>query len=78
MLFRILCNVSVVDDGVARAVAAPRQRALLALLLLDTNRVVTRSTLVEGIWGDDGPQHEDAALQVVMSRLRRTIGITSQ
>ncbi|HWS48235.1 MAG TPA: BTAD domain-containing putative transcriptional regulator, partial [Acidimicrobiia bacterium] len=74
MLFRILCNVSVVDDGVARAVAAPRQRALLALLLLDTNRVVTRSTLVEGIWGDDGPQHEDAALQVVMSRLRRTIG----
>ena len=71
----MLGGVSVEVDGCEPiAVTAPRQRALLALLILQANRVVTRSTLVESIWGDDTPQNADAALQIVMSRLRRAVG----
>ncbi|HEY1741466.1 MAG TPA: BTAD domain-containing putative transcriptional regulator, partial [Acidimicrobiia bacterium] len=75
MLFRLLGEVCVVDDdGRTSAIVAPRQRALLAMLVLRANRVVSASAAIEGVWGEDLPDHPTAALHVVMSRLRRAIG----
>jgi DNA-binding SARP family transcriptional activator len=75
MLFRILGDVSVVRDDGAVQVAAPRQRALLVVLLLNANHVVSPPALVEAIWReDDRPQHPEAALHVAMSRLRSVLG----
>jgi DNA-binding SARP family transcriptional activator len=75
VLFRILGRVGVVgDDDEWITVAPPRQRALLARLILDTNRVVSGSVLVEALWGQDLPLHPQAALQVVVSRLRTILG----
>ena len=75
MLFRILGRVAVVDDaGDAIVIGASRQRALLARLILDANRVVTRSVLVESVWGEALPLHPGTALQVVVSRLRANLG----
>jgi len=75
VIFRILGEVSVVgdEDEVIR-VAARKQRALLALLVCNVNRVVARSVVVESLWGDELPVHPEAALQVVVSRLRALLG----
>jgi len=75
VLVRILGEVSVVgdEDGLIR-VGARKQRALLALLACNVNQVVARSVVVESLWGDELPVHPEAALQVVVSRLRTTLG----
>jgi len=70
---RLLGAVRVEVDARAVKVAAPRQRALLALLLLDANRTVSASSLIEGIWGVTPPQHPESALHIVVCRLRHTL-----
>jgi DNA-binding SARP family transcriptional activator len=70
----VLRDVSVADGVKNLAPSAPRQRAFLAILTLDAGRVVTRSAIAEGIWGEAQPLHVDTALQVVKSRLIRALG----
>lgn len=79
MLFRVLGGVGVIrDDGELTTIAPPRQRALLALLILHANRVVDRSAVVDCLWGETLPEHPFGALQVVMSRLRSSLGECAQ
>nr|WP_225955092.1 BTAD domain-containing putative transcriptional regulator [Kibdelosporangium phytohabitans] len=54
-------------------VGGPRQRALLAVLLLDAGRVVPVERLLDGLYGDQPPSGATAALQSQVSRLRRTL-----
>jgi DNA-binding SARP family transcriptional activator len=72
--FTILGPVGLAVDGAEVPIGAPRQRALLAMLLRDANRAVHSSTLIEGIWGGAPPQHPEGALQIVVSRLRSALG----
>src|SRR5689334_22131045 len=74
MLFRVLGDVVVGDNGSATTIAAGKQRALLALLVMDANSVVSRSTLIDGIWGEKLPANPESALHVTMSRLRSQLG----
>jgi DNA-binding SARP family transcriptional activator/streptogramin lyase len=56
MEFRILGTVEVVDEaGCAVGLGPAKQRALLALLLLHVNEVVSRDRLIEELWGDRVP-----------------------
>jgi predicted ATPase/DNA-binding SARP family transcriptional activator len=48
-----------------------RQRALLALLLLRANEVVSVDALVEGLWEEKPPKTASHALQVFVSDLRK-------
>jgi DNA-binding SARP family transcriptional activator len=75
--FKILGPVGLSVDDTVIPIGASRQRALLAMLLSEANRVVHPSQLIEGIWGDAPPQHPDAALQIVVSRLRTALGPAS-
>src|SRR5262249_27754969 len=50
-----------------------KQRALLALLLLNANRVVSRERLVDELWGDEPPQTAVTTVQVYVSRLRKVL-----
>src|ERR671914_95262 len=56
MEFRILGPLEVVEDGRTVDVGAAKQRALLAVLLLNANRVVSRDELIEALWGERAPR----------------------
>jgi predicted ATPase/DNA-binding SARP family transcriptional activator len=52
----------------------PKQRSLLALLLLNPNRVVSRHELLEQLWPDRPEPKASHSLDVHLSRLRRALG----
>jgi DNA-binding SARP family transcriptional activator len=72
--FRILGPLEVVDGERTLALGGPQQRALLALLLLHANVVVSSERLLEELWGEEQPSAGRAALRVRISQLRRAIG----
>ena len=71
MDFRILGPLDVRVDDRPLALGGARQRALLGLLLLHANEVVSSDRLVDELWGD---AEGSKALQVAVSRLRKVIG----
>ena len=56
------------------AVGAGKQRALLALLLLHRNDVVSVDRLLDGLWDQTPPSSARKAIQVYVSRLRKVLG----
>jgi YVTN family beta-propeller protein len=77
MEYRILGPLEVVDDGRQLALGGTRQRALLAILLLHANEVVSTDRLVEELWGENPPETGPKALQVAVSQLRKTLRSTA-
>src|SRR5438445_12065908 len=74
MDFRILGPLEVVADGQEVPLGGAKQRALLALLLLHPNRVVSRDRLIDELWETDPPETARTALQVHVSHLRKALG----
>src|SRR5918993_5337487 len=74
MEFRILGPLQVRDEGRQLPLGGAKQRALLALLLLDPTRVVSRDRLTDELWGDSPPDTAPTALQVYVSQLRKALG----
>ena len=74
MEFRILGPLEVRAGERVVAVGGMRRRAVLGLLLLEANRVVSVDRLVDGVWGDDPPASAQASLQNHLVRLRRELG----
>jgi DNA-binding SARP family transcriptional activator len=72
--FRVLGSLDVLDDGRHLALGGPRQRAVLALLLLHANEVVPASRLVDDIWWQEPPETAANLLQGYVSDLRRVMG----
>jgi DNA-binding SARP family transcriptional activator len=72
--FRVLGLVEARRDGEAVSVGGPKLRALLAILLLHRNEVVSRDRLIEGLWGERAPASASHTLDDYVSRLRRTLG----
>jgi predicted ATPase/DNA-binding SARP family transcriptional activator len=73
--FRLLGPLEVVDDdGETVALGGQRPRALLALLLLNANEVVSVDRLLDGIWGEKPPASGASALQVHVHALRQALG----
>jgi predicted ATPase/DNA-binding SARP family transcriptional activator len=71
--FGILGPLQVHIDGTPVRLAGPRQRTLLALLLMHPNTVLSADRLVTLLW-DDPPASATNALQVHISGLRRALG----
>src|ERR671914_1475401 len=74
MEFRILGPLQALDEGRELPLGGAKQRALLALLLLDPNRVVSRDRLIDELWHTDPPDTAPTALQVYVSQLRKALG----
>jgi DNA-binding SARP family transcriptional activator len=71
--FRILGPLAVWVDGASVPLGGPKQRALLALLLLSANRVVSRERLVAELFADRTVNSADHALRNHVSRLRKVL-----
>ena len=72
--FRVLGPVEVVADGRPVAFPAAKPRALLAALLLSSNRVVSVDRLIDDLWGEEPPETATKALQGYVSQLRKALG----
>src|SRR3954470_20389143 len=75
MRFGLLGPLSVTGEDGPIAIGAPKQRALLAALLLwHREEAVTADRLVDVLWGEEPPATAFKALQVHVSQLRRALG----
>lgn len=71
MEFRILGTLEAEVRGHRVDVGGVRQQTVLAVLLLDANRPVATTRLMEAIYGDDPPSTSKAQVQICISALRR-------
>ena len=74
MEFRILGPLEVIEDGQALDLGGQKQRALLAVLLLHANEIISADRLIEALWPERPPDTAAKALQVYVSQLRKTLG----
>ena len=74
MEFRILGPLEVEGSAGEIRLGRGKQRALLTLLLLNANEVVSPGRLIDLLWADTAPADAAKALQVHVSRLRRALG----
>ncbi|AOS63282.1 AfsR/SARP family transcriptional regulator [Actinoalloteichus hymeniacidonis] len=70
-MFRLLGAVDV--QSVELPLGPPKQRCLLAALLLEPGRTRTVEQLIDAIWGEDPPASARKAIQVYVSNLRRAL-----
>ncbi|WP_299528127.1 BTAD domain-containing putative transcriptional regulator [uncultured Streptomyces sp.] len=68
--FRVLGPLSVRLAGHPVTITSPKQRVLLASLLLRADQVVTSDELIRRLWDDAPPRDTRAALHVHTTRLR--------
>ncbi len=74
MRYGVLGRLELKDGERAIEIAGAKQRALLAVLLLNANRVVSTDTLIEALWEDRTPETAAKALHVHVSQLRKILG----
>jgi YVTN family beta-propeller protein len=72
--FRILGPLEAVEDGRPVMVAAPKVRALLAVLLLHRGEVVSTDRLIDALWGERASPTAVKTVQVYVSNLRKALG----
>jgi DNA-binding SARP family transcriptional activator len=73
MEFLILGPLEASDGGLKVPLGGTRQRALLAILLLHANEVVSSDRLIEELWSGTSSRDASKALSVAVSRLRKAI-----
>jgi YVTN family beta-propeller protein len=73
MEYRVLGPLEVRDGAESIPLAGAKQRALLALLLVNANHVVSRDRLIEELWGNEPPERAVQSVQVYVSRLRKLL-----
>jgi|GEM_PF-396956 len=73
MRFAVLGALEVEREGRLLDLGTPKQRAVLARLLLDAPHPVSVDRLVEDLWSGDPPARASASLQAYVSNLRRVL-----
>jgi predicted ATPase/DNA-binding SARP family transcriptional activator len=71
--YRLLGPLEVYDGDRPLQLGGTKQRALLAMLLLNANRVVSSDRLIDALWGEKPPETAQTALQVHVSHLRKLL-----
>ena len=74
MEFRLLGPLEVAEDGRPVSLGGSRARALLALLLLHRNEVVTVDRIVDELWVERPPKTAGQVVRVYVSNLRKALG----
>lgn len=73
MRFRILGPLEVEATSTVRITAA-RQQIVLAMLLLEANKVVSVDRLVDAVWDESPPPTAKGQIQICVSGVRRLLG----
>jgi DNA-binding SARP family transcriptional activator len=71
--FRILGPIEVRDAGRPLALGGAKQRAVLAILLLHANDLMSAEQVMEELWGETQPDTARNVLQVYVSQLRKLL-----
>jgi hypothetical protein len=71
--FCLLGRVEAYRHGFEVDLGHRKQRAVLALLLLNANRVVPTDRLIDDLWGESPPSTARSALQVYVAGLRKAL-----
>ncbi len=74
MRFRLLGPLTVSEDDGPIAIGGPKQRLVLAHLLLRANQTVPSERLIDIVWGEEPPETARGTLQSYVSRLRGALG----
>jgi YVTN family beta-propeller protein len=72
--FKILGPLEVADDGRRLELGAAKQQALLGVLLLRANQLVSTDSLVDELWGETPPVSAAKLVQAYVSGLRKVLG----
>ncbi len=68
--FHVLGPIECTVDGRPVPIGHPRQRCVLAVLLVDVNRSVHAEQLIDRVWGEDPPNNVRNVLSSYIARLR--------
>jgi DNA-binding SARP family transcriptional activator/streptogramin lyase len=73
MEYRILGPLEVADEGEPVPLGRPKERLVLAVLLLHANEFVSRERLIDELWGAAPPPTAKKAVNVYVSQLRKAL-----
>jgi len=71
--YRILGPLEVVEGGEPVPLGRPKERLVLAVLLLSANEFVSRERLIDELWGELPPPTAGKAVNVFVSQLRKAL-----
>src|SRR5947208_1004989 len=71
--YRILGRLEVRSGRGLVEIGPPKQRAVLMMLLLQANQVVTVDRLMDQLWGDAAPPQAITSLRAYVAKLRRVL-----
>ena len=75
MEIQVLGPVELRDNGTEVPVGGPRQRRLLAALVVNAGKVVSVDRLIDAVWaGEEPPEQAANTMRTYVSRLRATLG----
>jgi WD40 repeat protein/DNA-binding SARP family transcriptional activator len=72
--FRVLGPLEVDAGEGPIPLGGPKQRAVLANLLIRANQVVPADVLIDDVWGEETPEKARHILQTYVSNLRKSLG----
>jgi DNA-binding SARP family transcriptional activator len=73
--YRVLGPLEVLEDGRPLALGNLKERMVLAVLLLHANEFVSRERLIDELWGVAPPPTARKAVNVYISKLRKTLSV---
>jgi DNA-binding SARP family transcriptional activator len=71
--FGVLGPLELTDGGTPVPLGSRKQRAVLAMLMINRNRVVATDALIDAVWGERASQEARASLHTYVSNLRRLL-----
>src|SRR5580765_6789611 len=73
MDFRLLGPLEILHERAPVRGAAGKPQALLAVLLLNANRTLSRAELVDALWDENVPDSALKMVQIYVSQLRKAL-----
>ena len=74
MRFKVLGPVAAARDEVAIPLGGPKQRLVLAHLIVRANELVPADVLIDQVWGENPPDAARGTLHSYISHLRKALG----